>query len=327
MQRGTAVGPSGPAAPAHGAPWAAEGRATDGERGGSRRRTRLPSPIVAKAARLVPGEDRLLTSQEARALIAAAPPHVPTGARNRALLAMMYRSGLRPGEAVALAGADLDPVAGVVVVRSGRRPAGRRTTGVDATTRDLVRAWLELRRARGIPERAPLFCTLGGQAADRRPPAPDHVAAGAPGRGAPARAPDGPALRQRGRAGRRGPARAGHRAPPRPRAVAGPDARPPGARGRGRPGRRGAGVGGPAGTACGSLTPHHPWGPRPEPGAGPGWGVLRSGAPGRGAGPWGRLRRARRSPADPGGPPRGRPRSPGAGRQGPRRRWARPGGR
>ncbi len=163
MQRGTAVGPSGPAAPAHGAPWAAEGRATDGERGGSRRRTRLPSPIVAKAARLVPGEDRLLTSQEARALIAAAPPHVPTGARNRALLAMMYRSGLRPGEAVALAGADLDPVAGVVVVRSGRRPAGRRTTGVDATTRDLVRAWLELRRGRGIPERAPLFCTLGGR--------------------------------------------------------------------------------------------------------------------------------------------------------------------
>jgi site-specific recombinase XerD len=104
----------------------------------------------------------VLTSEEARALIAAAPPHAPTGARNRALLAMMYRSGLRPGEAVALAGDDLDPVAGLVVVRTGRRPWSRRTTGVDATTRHLVTAWLELRRARGIAEGAPLFCTLAG---------------------------------------------------------------------------------------------------------------------------------------------------------------------
>ena len=121
----------------------------------------LPSPVDAAPRNLGWGTGRLLTPADARALIAAASPRSPMGARNRALLALMYRSGLRPGEVVALSTGDVDPVAGTVAVRAGR-PRTRRTTGVDAATLELVASWLEVRRERGIAESAPLFCTPAG---------------------------------------------------------------------------------------------------------------------------------------------------------------------
>jgi site-specific recombinase XerD len=106
--------------------------------------------------------DELLTPEEARALIQAASGRAPTGVRNRALVAMMYRSGLRPGEALALQLEDLDAEAGTVHVPA-RKGGARRITGVDATTRRLVAAWIGRRAQRGIDPSAPLFCTLGGE--------------------------------------------------------------------------------------------------------------------------------------------------------------------
>jgi site-specific recombinase XerD len=44
----------------------------------------------------------ILTPDEVRLLIGACSAWAPTGIRNRALIALLYRSGLRIGEALAL---------------------------------------------------------------------------------------------------------------------------------------------------------------------------------------------------------------------------------
>lgn len=104
----------------------------------------------------------LLTPDEARALIRAASNRAPTGIRNRALIATMYRSGLRPGEALALERADVDLDQGTVSVPA-RKGGRRRIVGMDAGTRELVERWLGRRDQRGIDADAPVFCTLAGE--------------------------------------------------------------------------------------------------------------------------------------------------------------------
>lgn len=121
----------------------------------------LPTPLADDVA-AEPVGDELLTPDEAAALVHASSSRAPTGLRNRALVAIMYRSGLRPGEALALLPGDLDLVAGTVVVPP-RKGGRRRTTGVDATTRELIAAWSARRAERGIGDDAPLFCTLAGE--------------------------------------------------------------------------------------------------------------------------------------------------------------------
>ena len=121
----------------------------------------LPSPLDdARAAE--PMSDELLTPDEATALVHASSGRAPTGLRNRALVAVMYRSGLRPGEALALRPGDVDLEAGAVTVPP-RKGGRRRVTGIDATTRDLIREWAARRSERGIGDEAPLFCTLAGE--------------------------------------------------------------------------------------------------------------------------------------------------------------------
>jgi site-specific recombinase XerD len=116
-----------------------------------------PSSEIDRAA-----PEELLTSDEARVLIRAASSRAPTGVRNRALIASMYRAGLRPGEALALAPGDLDLQAGTALVPA-RKGGGRRLVGLDAGVRDLLERWLARREQRGIPAEAPLFCTLAGE--------------------------------------------------------------------------------------------------------------------------------------------------------------------
>lgn len=121
----------------------------------------LPSPL-ADSAPTEPMSDDLLTPDEAGALIHASSSRAPTGMRNRALVAIMYRSGLRPGEALALRTTDVDLEAGTVAVPA-RKGGRRRLTGLDATTRELIGAWTARRDERGIGDEAPLFCTLAGE--------------------------------------------------------------------------------------------------------------------------------------------------------------------
>lgn len=106
--------------------------------------------------------EALISPQEARALIRAASPRAPTGIRNRALITVMYRSGLRPGEALALTGADIDLVAGRIAVPPRKTGRGRRV-GIDRPSRVILERWVARRAERGIGDERPLFCTLAGE--------------------------------------------------------------------------------------------------------------------------------------------------------------------
>ena len=88
----------------------------------------------------------------------------PTGVRNRALIAVLWRCGLRVGEARGLVVKDFDPDSGTLVVQRGKG-GRRRVVGVDAGTVGLVSRWLEVRRRRGIASRY-LFCGLAGRPLD-----------------------------------------------------------------------------------------------------------------------------------------------------------------
>jgi site-specific recombinase XerD len=107
----------------------------------------------------------LLTGAEVERLMRQCSRRAPTGVRNRALLAVLWRCGLRLGEALALQPKDFDPDAGTLVVQRGKG-GKRRVVGVDVGTAALVGRWLEVRRKRGINGRA-LFCSLQGRPMDQ----------------------------------------------------------------------------------------------------------------------------------------------------------------
>jgi integrase len=100
-----------------------------------------------------------LTAEEAEALIAAVPGRGPLGARNRALVALLWRSGLRVGEALALRPSDVNERNGTVNVRNGKGRKAR-VAVIDDKALGHVRAWLEVRSRLGIGGRAPLFCSV-----------------------------------------------------------------------------------------------------------------------------------------------------------------------
>ncbi len=86
----------------------------------------------------------------------------PLGLRDRALIAVMYRAGLRVSEALALLPKDIDEKRRAVRVLRGK--GGRsRTVGLDAGAMAFVAAWMESRRELRIVDDAPLICTrMGG---------------------------------------------------------------------------------------------------------------------------------------------------------------------
>jgi site-specific recombinase XerD len=117
-------------------------------------------PVPANKGRKLPPE--LLTAEEVRALLAACSPKAPTGIRNRALVAVLYRAGLRLDEALALRPGDVDAAAGVVRVGAHGGAAHDRMAGIDAAALAIVAEWLEVRASLGVGAEAPLFCTLSG---------------------------------------------------------------------------------------------------------------------------------------------------------------------
>jgi len=103
----------------------------------------------------------ILTEAEAIALIKACSARAPTGIRNRALIAVLWRCGLRVAEALALELRDLNLEASTIRVRHGKGDKSR-TVGVDEQTAALLQRWLDRRRALSPGARAPIFCTLHG---------------------------------------------------------------------------------------------------------------------------------------------------------------------
>jgi integrase/recombinase XerD len=108
----------------------------------------------------------LLTAVEIERLMRHCSSRAPTGVRNRALIAVCWRCGLRIGEALAVAVKDFDPDSGTIIVQRGKG-GKRRVVGVDAGTVALVSRWLEVRRKQRIPIGGPLFCTLRGSPMDQ----------------------------------------------------------------------------------------------------------------------------------------------------------------
>jgi len=120
-------------------------------------------PRPANAGKKLPPEP--LNPQEARDLLRACSRRAPTGIRNAALIAVLYRGGLRVSEAIALQPKDVDRDHGTVRVLHGKGNRAR-TVGLDAGSFALVERWLAKRKARGIKASAPLFCTLDGRTLD-----------------------------------------------------------------------------------------------------------------------------------------------------------------
>ena len=108
----------------------------------------------------------VLTPSEVNQLIARCSRRCPTGQRNRGLLVVLYRSGLRLGEALALRPKELDADAGTIRVLHGKGDKAR-TVSMDQTAFEVLDRWLVTRKKRGINGTAPVFCTLGGKMLDQ----------------------------------------------------------------------------------------------------------------------------------------------------------------
>ena len=127
-----------------------------------------------KPKRRLPPE--VLTDEEVRALLDACGRYTPVARRNRALITLMYRAGLRVSEALALQPKDVDLANGIVRVLHGKGDRYR-AVGLDPGAAAVVAAWLAERgRARRVAARAngpgdlrrdplaaaPLLCTAYG---------------------------------------------------------------------------------------------------------------------------------------------------------------------
>lgn len=102
-----------------------------------------------------------LSADEVRRLLAAPSRRAPTGIRNRALLVVLWRAGLRVSEALALCSKDVDPAAGTLRVLHGKGDKSR-TVGMDPEAFALLERWMDARARLGHNGKAPLFCTLKG---------------------------------------------------------------------------------------------------------------------------------------------------------------------
>ena len=85
------------------------------------------------------------------------------GARLRALIVILWRAGLRIGEALDLAETDLDPARGAVLVRKGKG-GRRREVGMDRCAWSQLEPWMDIRSR--LPVGA-LLCVIRGATVGR----------------------------------------------------------------------------------------------------------------------------------------------------------------
>lgn len=104
----------------------------------------------------------VLTDAEVRALMAACSATSASGIRNRALIALLYRSGLRLSEALDLYPKDVDFDRGAIRVLNGKGGKSR-VSGIDPGALAVVQRWIEVRANCGHDGSRPLFCTSSGE--------------------------------------------------------------------------------------------------------------------------------------------------------------------
>ena len=104
----------------------------------------------------------VLTTEEVGAIIARCSARAPTGIRNRAMLTLLYRSGLRVSEVLALRPGDVNLAAHTVRVLHGKGNKAT-TRGFHPSATDALARWMDTRKTIGV-RAGPLFCTLAGGA-------------------------------------------------------------------------------------------------------------------------------------------------------------------
>lgn len=139
-----------------------------------------------RADNLLPPE--VLTDAEVRSIMKACNLNRITGARNAALIVVLYRCGLRISEAISLQVKDVDLQSGCIRILRGK--GGRsRTVGIDPAAATILAAWMRLRTIMmqavaqhppqvstpavatpRHPQAFPLFCTTHGT-----PLAPSYI--------------------------------------------------------------------------------------------------------------------------------------------------------
>ena len=100
-----------------------------------------------------------LDADEVWAIIKSCSHRAPTGIRNRALLTVLYRGGLRLDEALKIRPKDLDVKRGTIRVLRGKGDKSR-VVGLDEGALAIVQRWLDKRSALRVDGRRRLFCTL-----------------------------------------------------------------------------------------------------------------------------------------------------------------------
>lgn len=100
---------------------------------------------------------------EVELLLAACQDRKDTDVRNRALLALLWRSGIRISEALRLRLADIDLSAGVVRV-TGKNAKTRTVVLRSLDVLDDLQDWLDRRAKWRVGDGAPLFCAQNGNA-------------------------------------------------------------------------------------------------------------------------------------------------------------------
>jgi site-specific recombinase XerD len=119
----------------------------------------MPPTGKGRPRRRLPPE--ILTDGEVCRLLDACDGRSATGVRNQALIAVLYRAGLRISEALHLWPKDIDLESGSIRVLRGK--GGRaRTVGIDPIAGGMVGRWLAVRDELGLGSGQPVFCTLAG---------------------------------------------------------------------------------------------------------------------------------------------------------------------
>jgi len=101
-----------------------------------------------------------LTPSEVNLLISKLSRRYPSGLRGRAMIAVLYRTGLRLAEVLALRPKDI--AEGTIRVLHGKGDKAR-TVSMDEAGFAILDHWMDARKKLGINGTAPVFCTLRGK--------------------------------------------------------------------------------------------------------------------------------------------------------------------
>jgi len=118
----------------------------------------MPTKQTNKGKKFPP---EVYTADEMQRILKACSRRGPAGIRNKALIVIGWRCGLRLSEALALQPKDVDLVGGSVRVLKGK--GGKtRTVPIDETACAVVELWVRVRKElmNGNGGKRPLFCTI-----------------------------------------------------------------------------------------------------------------------------------------------------------------------